>query len=102
MPRLVACRRCGKPSAKSLCDACRGETYGSTEYQRNSAIIRAEVQRRMAFAAIVHCVICGQAIIRLRDVTIEHMRPVSQGGSNHLSNLGPAHAKCNYAKRPSY
>lgn len=49
----------------------------------------------------VWCVICGRAIVRQRDLTIEHIRPVSDGGTNQLANLGPAHSVCNYSKRPS-
>lgn len=101
MTRLVACGRCGKPDRKALCDACRSATYGSGEYQQNSALIRAEVQRRMSLGIVVRCVICGAPLARPRDVTVEHIRPARQGGGNELSNLGPAHARCNYAKRPA-
>jgi hypothetical protein len=30
-------------------------------------------------------------------VTAEHIVPVRQGGTSEAANLGPAHARCNYA-----
>lgn len=94
--RLVACRRCGLPSPTSLCANCRSETYGSSEYRINSEIIRRHVHDHMSSGGVVLCVICWQPIDTVLEVTIEHRTSVSCGGSNQLSNLGPAHRRCNY------
>lgn len=32
------------------------------------------------------------------DITLDHRRPVSKGGTNELTNLGFAHRKCNSQK----
>lgn len=45
------------------------------------------------------CGICHQKILYLGDYTIDHIIPLSRGGSNALFNLQPAHMKCNEEKR---
>jgi len=102
VPRRVACRRCGLPSSTSLCSRCNGETYGSAEYRKNSAIIRVKSKRFIVSGFTVLCVICFKPIVQASEVTIEHIVSVGNGGSNRLDNLGPAHAKCNYSQRPAH
>ena len=101
MPRRVACRRCGFPSPSSLCAKCRGETYDAQDYRVNSAIIRKRAAALLALGGFVPCIICGHSIRSMDELTIEHLASVGQGGSNVLGNLAPAHAKCNYGKRPA-
>ena len=52
------------------------KTYGSDEYKRNRAIALRRADRR--------CAKCGR---RDRAVQCDHIVPVSQGGTHHLSNL---------------
>jgi 5-methylcytosine-specific restriction endonuclease McrA len=40
------------------------------------------------------CGICGQP----GATTVDHVRPRSQGGTNHPGNLRAAHARCNYGR----
>lgn len=96
LPR--SCRVCGKPGG-SLCAAharrqARG--YGSA-YTRNRAVL----VRQVLANPRIPCCICGRGFIgaRLRDITAEHLIPVREGGSSELSNLAPAHARCNYGWR---
>lgn len=42
--------------------------------------------------------ICGICGLPGAD-TVDHVRPRSQGGSNHPGNLRAAHAQCNYGRR---
>jgi len=42
----------------------------------------------------VPCWVCGQHVEPV-DATLEHMQPLSQGGSGHLENLAISHAVCN-------
>lgn len=102
MPRAASCRRCGKPGPSSFCDTCRGETYGSQEYRSNSAYIRDWDRGILKRGGLVHCVICEQRITDPDDITVEHIRSVSEGGTNSLANLGSAHARCNYSKRAAH
>ncbi len=40
------------------------------------------------------CFYCGK-IMELKDVSLEHLIPLSMGGKNELSNMVLAHEKCN-------
>ena len=44
------------------------------------------------------CQLCGEDIEDEADLHIDHIIPVSKGGSPELSNLQAAHAKCNMQK----
>jgi 5-methylcytosine-specific restriction endonuclease McrA len=50
-------------------------TYGSREYQRNRAIVLRQAGGR--------CEQCG----RRRRLAVDHIVPISAGGTHHLSNL---------------
>lgn len=43
------------------------------------------------------CVICGSPV-RFRDLTIDHIIPLSQGGTNNMDNLQLACKACNLMK----
>jgi 5-methylcytosine-specific restriction endonuclease McrA len=42
----------------------------------------------------VLCLICGKHVCEA-DVSLEHIRPRSRGGSDDMSNLGITHRACN-------
>lgn len=44
------------------------------------------------------CAICGEEMA-LSEVTIDHIIPVSQGGSNRRANMRAAHAHCNLKRQ---
>jgi len=43
------------------------------------------------------CVLCDKPI-KFSDDSLEHLTPLSRGGTNNYDNLGIAHKKCNYKK----
>jgi len=43
---------------------------------------------------VVPCWVCGQPVLPT-DATLEHIRPLSEGGNSHLENLAISHALCN-------
>jgi 5-methylcytosine-specific restriction endonuclease McrA len=43
---------------------------------------------------VVPCWVCGQPVLHA-EATLEHMRPLSEGGNSHLENLAISHALCN-------
>lgn len=43
---------------------------------------------------VVPCWVCGQPVLP-GDATLEHIRPLSQGGNSHLENLAISHGTCN-------
>lgn len=47
---------------------------------------------------IIVCGICEQVIEDIEDLSIDHIIPLSRGGSNEDDNLQPAHRRCNWQK----
>lgn len=45
----------------------------------------------------VPCFVCKRPVNK-EDATLEHILPVSKGGSDDLSNLSISHEKCNHAR----
>jgi len=43
------------------------------------------------------CGLCGRPV-ELREMEIDHVIPMAQGGTHALSNLQPAHGECNRRK----
>ncbi len=43
---------------------------------------------------VVPCWICGEPVAQA-DATLEHIKPLSDGGSSHLDNLAISHGVCN-------
>ena len=43
---------------------------------------------------VVPCWVCRQPVAP-DDATLEHIRPLSEGGNSHLENLAISHGLCN-------
>ena len=43
---------------------------------------------------VVPCWVCGQPVLPA-DATLEHIQPLSEGGSSHLENLAISHGNSN-------
>ena len=43
---------------------------------------------------VVPCWVCGQPVPPA-DATLEHIKPLSEGGNSHLENLAISHGTCN-------
>lgn len=54
--------------------------------------------RRHLFRKSGCCAYCGEAFRTEREMTIDHIRPRSKGGTNHISNLALACRDCNQRK----
>ncbi|MDO8286968.1 MAG: HNH endonuclease signature motif containing protein [Rhodoferax sp.] len=48
---------------------------------------------------VVPCWVCGQPVAP-SDATLEHIKPLSEGGNSHLENLAISHAVCNRTRPP--
>lgn len=44
---------------------------------------------------IVPCYVCGKEITEEKYATLEHILPISHGGTDEMNNLWLSHAKCN-------
>ena len=68
------------------------------------SLTRTKIYRTVArqLHGVVPCWVCGQPVAP-QDATLEHIRPLSEGGSSHQDNLAISHGACNnerHAKRP--
>ena len=43
---------------------------------------------------VVPCWMCGEHVLPT-DATLEHIQPLSEGGSSHVENLAISHGRCN-------
>ena len=44
-----------------------------------------------------HCAYCGN-LMKMKNMTVDHLKPKSKGGSNRIENLTPSCRKCNAIK----
>lgn len=60
------------------------------------SLTREKIYRTVArqLHGLVPCWVCAEHV-RPEDATLEHIRPLSEGGSSHLDNLAISHGHCN-------
>ena len=60
------------------------------------SLTRTKIYRTVArqLHGVVPCWVCGEPVAAA-DATLEHIKPVSDGGGSHLENLEISHAACN-------
>lgn len=63
------------------------------------SLTREKIYRTVArqLHGVVPCWVCGQHVEHA-DATLEHIQPVSHGGSSHQDNLAISHAACNHRR----
>lgn len=69
-----------------------------SKWRRNKSLTR-RWQRNFLinrFGAI--CILCGKPFKSMKDMTFDHILPVSKGGLDEISNYGLAHLECNNLK----
>lgn len=116
--RNLSCADCGVALANPTpgggprrCDACRSERRRSTNRRKN-AKRRGLVPGKYLIADVGDrdgwvCHLCGDGIDRHLPgtakwgPTIDHLLPVSRGGTDDLSNVAVAHRHCNVVRRDS-
>ena len=86
------CLVCRTPTPNTRCPACQREKDRATwEPGQYGGLYRRN--RRTILAQSVRCWRCGKP----GATTADHIIPRALGGSDELSNLRPAHARCNSA-----
>jgi len=60
------------------------------------ALTRDKIYKTVArqMHGVVPCWVCGQHVLPAA-ATLEHIRPLSEGGNSHQDNLAISHALCN-------
>lgn len=68
-------------------------------HKRKTAVVPFTVEQLQAKCAYWNdcCWVCGDLA-----TTIDHVKPLSQGGAHMLCNMRPACAECNYAKHDAW
>lgn len=94
MPAYRTCSTCGKPTTNDrYCDPCT--PHGRASRSPTTRAQDAEYRRNRA--AVLEgqptCAYCPRPA-----TTVDHVRPVSKGGTNKIDNLVPACAWCNGSK----
>jgi len=46
---------------------------------------------------VVPCWVCGEPVAAA-DATLEHIKPLSEGGNSHIENLAISHDACNHRR----
>jgi len=83
--RVSFCVRCNKLKQRKG----PGRAYDQGEYRRN---------RQLLLKNVIYCVEC-RGLGTLNDpLTVDHIVPLSAGGSNALANLQVMHRSCNSRK----
>lgn len=93
------------PSGRRMCMACfrdRREVYRRGERVRTQNIKTNSVDENTRNKVIgifgMSCHICKDAIQDRSDLHIDHVLPLSRGGTSDIENLRPAHSLCNRSK----
>lgn len=94
MPAYRTCSACGKPTTNDrYCDPCT--PHGRASRSPTTRAQDAEYRRNRA--AVLEgqptCAYCPRPA-----TTVDHVRPVSKGGTNALDNLVPCCSWCNGSK----
>jgi 5-methylcytosine-specific restriction endonuclease McrA len=60
------------------------------------SLTRTKIYRTVArqLHGVVPCWVCG-APVAPEDATLEHIKPLAEGGNSHQENLAISHATCN-------
>lgn len=63
------------------------------------SLTRVKMYRTVArqLHGLVPCWICREPVL-LEDATLEHIKPLVEGGSSHIENLAISHRWCNHAR----
>lgn len=63
------------------------------------SLVRTKIYRTVArqLHGVVPCWVCGEPVAPA-DATLEHITPLSEGGSSHIENLAISHGNCNHQR----
>ncbi|QQP96459.1 HNH endonuclease [Lysobacter enzymogenes] len=87
-------RPVSKNSRRSVGRHLRGMLKATIMQRRRETVYRMLAKRN---AGIVSCFVCGKHVPR-QWATLEHVLPLSKGGTDEMSNLSISHAKCNHRR----
>lgn len=121
VPRTFVCRECGRivttvcgDKHSAFCsDTCQNRNFSREYKKRRQAQMKTAFKKSVSFKKIYRrdqgiCGICGMPVAfdkspeKLWAATIDHVIPLSQGGTHEPSNCQLAHRICNSVKSDSH
>lgn len=93
MTYRVACLDCGRPATQSRCPACARAARPRRTTTRHTGNSRYRRLRAQVLQTHPACAYCGRVATE-----VDHIIPVSAGGTNTIHNLAPACTACNRRK----
>ena len=89
---------CGRPARGARCDPHQREWERARRQRATQRVAYSDP----AYKAIRRRLLTGRPICHLCGIpgadSLDHVIPLSRGGTNEMSNLRPAHLACNIAK----
>lgn len=63
------------------------------------SLTRDKIYRTVArqLHGVVPCWVCGEPVLA-EEATLEHIKPLSEGGNSHADNLAISHGACNHQR----
>jgi len=106
MPPLP-CLDCGVLTTATRCPRCQATHRRNQErqrpprpsYRRKYADPVYKANRRALLASAIHCSICETPPSPTTRLEVDHIKPISEGGGNELTNLRVVCRKCNNGLR---
>lgn len=74
------------------------KALGAVAWKLNPNEVKRLYAMLIAHGVYPVCPLCKEPISSINDFTWDHIVPRSRGGSDHISNMAPTHAKCNEEK----
>jgi 5-methylcytosine-specific restriction endonuclease McrA len=71
-----------------------GRRVSQVRKQRRETVYK--MKRKRCYGT-VPCFVCGRHVDEV-DATLEHVLPLSKGGTDAMSNLDISHAQCNHQR----
>jgi len=68
------------------------------KWRRNRSLTRRWQRNHLINKFGANCYICLKPILSMKDITFDHIIPVSKGGLDEIDNYGLAHHDCNQMK----
>ena len=87
-------RPANKRGSRLVSHQLRGMLKTTIMQRRRETVYRMLAKKH---AGIVPCFVCGKHVPR-PSATLEHVKPLSKGGTDDMSNLSISHAKCNHRR----
>ena len=105
MTPKLSCLMCGIPTAKSFCEPCLViKKANAPKRDRPSSSMRGYDSQWQKIRIIIlrrdnwTCLKCNKKLIGT-DATVDHVQPLSRGGTSDINNLQSMCRSCNSSKK---